>query len=278
MACAVPLPAVRSWWWWWWWWWWWSSDAGWCGELPFRSPPQQSPICLNKPRASICSCLPRGNTTPANSHPSSRSPVPSRPVSSPSSPSTRRRSLNSNPLPVPPPYSLPLFIPLAASHTVDRPGSDSIPENTLVHRCLMGTRASSSLLEEEEVPAGGGGGARGEKGGAQSCQSRRRGCTGVNQKWERRGWSEAVSESTRNDHLGRSRRLSCISRRKDIEARSRPWPGDARSIPRNPSKVGNIVWAHVCCEEFHRARRERTEEKSNWPSRTRYRVRDGGTW
>lgn len=42
-------------------------------DLPFRSPPQQSPICLNKPRASICSCLPWGNTTPANSHPSSLS-------------------------------------------------------------------------------------------------------------------------------------------------------------------------------------------------------------
>lgn len=50
-----------------------GGDGG--GELPFRSPPQQSPICLNKPRASICSCLPWGNTTSANSHslPSSRS-------------------------------------------------------------------------------------------------------------------------------------------------------------------------------------------------------------
>ena len=88
---------------------------------------------------------------------------------------------------------------------------------------------------------------------------------GVNQKWERRGWSEAVSESTRNDH-----RLGVHIAAEGYPARqSRKSAVDARSIPRK--WVISRAEAHVCCEEF-RAR------GANKGKIEYLRCRDGGAW
>lgn len=99
-------------------------------ELPFRLPPQQSPICLNKPRASICSCLPWGNTTfwPTRASPSLlRCRLLDVPLDAPTIRHHRHRCL--------PGERNLLVSPLVL-------GS---PENALpVHRCLMGTSAEAA--------------------------------------------------------------------------------------------------------------------------------------